>query len=132
MTHATLIFVQLIMVLMAYYLRNHWMSPPAREEEGIFRIGLPLFALAGLYAGNRLFQRRLKLAQGQATLARKLFYYRGALHYRYILWSLPSLLAVAVWFFTGTWMYLLVTALFVALLLVYRPDIDRARRELKL
>lgn len=132
MIHATLIFLQVILVLTAYYFRNHWMIPPESEEEGIFRIGVPLVALAGLYAGNRLFQRRLKQAHGQANLVRKLYYYRGALYYRYILWSLPSLLAVLAWFLTGTWMYLLVTGLMLALLMVHRPDIDRARRELDL
>lgn len=130
--HATLIFVQVVLVLMAFYLRTHWIIQPAGVEEGVLRTGVPLFALAGLYVGNRLFQGRLKLAHGQSTLARKLYYYRWALYYRFILWSLPSLLAVVAWFHTGTWMYLLVTGLFVVLLVVHRPDIDRARRELEL
>ena len=130
--HATLIFLQVILLLVAVYMRNRWMIRQEGLEEGIFRIGVPLFALAGLYAGSRLFRLRLKLALGQSTLARKLFYYRWAFYYRSLLWSLPSVLAIVGWFFTGTWMYLGVTGLFVALLVVHRPDIDRARRELKL
>ena len=130
--HATLIFMQVILLLMAIYLRNRWMIMPEGLDGGIFRIGVPLFALAGLYGGHKLFKRRLKLAFNQSTLAGKLLFYRRGFYYRSVLWSLPSLLAIAAWLLTGVWMYPGVTALFVALLVVHRPDIDRARRELKL
>jgi len=132
MIHATLVFIQVILLLMTIYLRNRWMIMPEGLGGGLFRIGVPLFALLGLYGGNRLFKQRLKLALDQSTLARKLLYYRRGFYYRSILWSLPSLLAIVAWFVTGTWMYLGVTGLFVALLMAHRPDIDRARRELKL
>jgi hypothetical protein len=130
--HATLVFLQVVLLLLAIYLRNRWMRMPEGLDVGVLRMGVPLLALAGLYSGNRLFRRRLKQAFDQSTLARKLFYYRWGFYYRSIFWSLPSVLAIAAWFLTGVWMYLGVTALFVALLVVHRPDIDRARRELQL
>jgi hypothetical protein len=130
--HVTLVFVQLLLMLIAYYMRNTWSVSPQYPGLEFFRYLVPLLAAVGLYEGNKLYRRRLKKARNHATLAKKLVAYRRAFLYRCLFWIVPSLLAIAAFYFTGTWLYLLLSGLIVVVFVAHRPEMDKIRRELEI
>lgn len=128
--YASLVFGQVIFVLIAFYLRNEWLIHPEPGDVDIFRWIVPLFAAGSIYQGNAMFRKRLKEARQKPTFAKKMKDYRLALIVRYAFWEAPSLLAIAAYFLAGQWLYLSLSGLIILVFLAHRPDIDKARREL--
>jgi hypothetical protein len=128
--YVTLIFGQIIFALIAYYLRNEWLVDPQFGDIGVFSWIVPLFAAVSLYQGNAMYRKRVREARRKPTFGKKMEDYRLALVVRYAFWEAPSLLAIAAYYLTGQWFYLILTLLIILLFLGQRPDIDKARREL--
>jgi hypothetical protein len=130
--YVTLIFVQLIFILIALFLRTDMHAAPESGDFDIFKILVPLFVAGGVYEGNVLYRKRIRKASQQSTLAKKLKGYRLALMLRYAFWLAPSLFAIVAYFLTGNWMYLALSLIVILLFLAKRPGMDKARQELDL
>ena len=129
---STIIFIQLIFILMVIFLRTDWQVRPDFGKVNFLRYVAPLFAGYGLYQGNALFRRWLKRARQLPTLNRKLASYQRGLLLRYGLWMAPSLVAIAAYFLSGSWLYLALSGLIIVVFLINRPGMERVRRELEL
>ncbi|MBS3769891.1 MAG: hypothetical protein V5A47_09325 [Bacteroidales bacterium] len=130
--YINLIFIQLVFILMALYLRTEQFVGHEFGDFEFFKIIVPLFAGVGIYEGNVLYKRRIKEARKKPTLAEKLADYRLGLILRYILWIAPSLFAIAAYFLTGTWIYLAISGLIILVFLINRPGMDKTKEDLGL
>ena len=130
--YVTLIFAQLIFILIALFLRTDMHAAPESGDFKIFKILVPLFVGGGIYEGNILYRKRVRKAREQSTLAKKLNGYRVGLMLRYAFWIAPSLFAIVAYFLTGNWIYLALSVIVILVFLAHRPGVDKARKELDL
>ncbi|MGM0530168.1 MAG: hypothetical protein ACQER7_02315 [Bacteroidota bacterium] len=130
--YINLIFLQLIFILMALYLRTEQYVGHEFDDFEFFKIIVPLFAGGGIFEGNVLYKRRIKKAKKKFTLAGKLADYRLALMFRYTLWIAPSLFAIVAYFLTGNWIYLAISGLVILVFLINRPGMDKIKEDLGL
>ena len=130
--YVTLIFAQLIFILIVLFLRTDMHAAPESGNFGIFKILVPLIVGGGIYEGNVLYRKRVRKAREQSTLAKKLEVYRLALMLRYAFWIAPSLFAIVAYFLAGNWMYLALSVIVILLFLANRPGMDKARQDLDL
>jgi|GEM_PF-3027880 len=130
--YVTLIFAQLIFILIALFLRTDMHAAPESGDFEIFKILVPLIVGGGIYEGNVLYRKSVRKAREQSTFAKKLNGYRGALMLRYAFWIAPSLFAIVAYFLAGNWIYLALSVIVILLFLVNRPGMDKARQELDL
>lgn len=130
--YINLIFLQLIFILIALYLRTEQYAGHEFGDFEFFKFVVPLFAGGGIYEGNVLYKRRIREARKKTTLGDKLADYRLALLFRYTLWVAPSLFAIVAYFLTGNWMYLAISGLLVLVFSAHRPGMDKAKQDLDL
>jgi uncharacterized membrane protein len=130
--YVTLIFFQLLLILLVLFLRTEGYARPEFAEIELLKLIVPLFVGAGVYEGYVRFQKRLKKAREMSTLDRKLTVYRLALIMRYIYWGIPSLLAIGAFFITGEWIHLGLSGLMIIVFLTNRPSVDKAKKDLEL
>ncbi len=130
--YVTLIFAQLIFILIALFIRTEMHAAPESGNFEIFKMLVPVFIAAGIYEGNVLYRKRLRKAVQQPTLAKKLENYRQGLMLRYAFWMAPSLFSIVAYFLTGNWIYLALSVIVILAFLAHRPGMDKARKELDL
>ncbi len=128
--HAALILAQLIFMVLALFLRAEGYISTGAGRFSYLSYILPVVFFAGLFAGNRVYKHKTKIASGKSTLAKKLNLYRKGIIKRYSVWIISSLLAIASYLLTGIWIYLALSGLIVVVFFANRPTIDRAKREL--
>jgi len=128
--HITLIFIQLIFMLVTLFLRVEDYINIGAGSFSYFSYILPVVVFAGLFAGNRIFKRTTKIASEKSTLVKKLKLYRKGVMIRYSLWIIPSLASIVAWFLTGNWIYLVLSGLIVVVFFVNRPTIERVKHDL--
>lgn len=128
--HAMLILVQLIFMVAALFLRAEGYINTGSEKFTYFSYILPVVVFAGLFAGNRIFYQKAKIASGKSTLGKKLTLYRKGIFLRYIFWVASSLASLTAWLLTGNWPYIALAGLVVIVFFANWPTIDRAKREL--
>jgi hypothetical protein len=128
--HAALILVQLIFVVAVLFIRAEGYINTGSEKFTYFSYLLPVLVFAGLFAGNRTFKQKVKVASGKSTLGKKLTLYRKGIFLRYIFWLVSSLASLAAWLLTGNWPYIALAGLVVIVFFANWPTVDRAKREL--
>jgi len=103
-----------------------------KEMNTTLLVVVPIFALAGIFASNFLFNTRLKQCILQTALKDKLDSYRSALIIKFALIEGPSFLSVIAYLLSGNVLFLGVIAILITILILQRPIKEKAIVELEL
>jgi hypothetical protein len=128
--HAALILVQLIFMVVALFMRAEGYINTGSEKFTYFSYILPVLVFAGLFAGNRIFNQKVKIALGKSTLGKKLTLYRKGVFIRHAFWIIPSISALAAYLLTGNWIYIALSGLIIIVFFANWPTIERVKHDL--
>jgi uncharacterized membrane protein len=128
--HAALILVQLFFIVAALFLRAEDYINAGSGEFTYFSYLLPVLVFAGLFAGNRIFNQKVKISSGKSTLGKKLTLYRKGVFIRHAFWIIPSISALAAYLLTGNWIYIALSGLIVIVFFTNWPTLERVKHDL--
>lgn len=94
-------------------------------------MGVALFAGVAIIAGAILFQKRVAFAFDK-PLADKLVLYRQGIILRFALLEFPGITSVLFYFLTNNYLYLMITATIVIVMMLNRPNDDSITQHLNL
>jgi hypothetical protein len=130
--HGALLMAQVMFGFVAYYLVANGNFGQSADLTGIFQVVASVLAVGGIAASMYVSKKLLKGFVQKKTLAEKLSAYRGPLLIRWALLEMPTMFSLVGYLLTGSYFFLLLAALMVALFVFNRPTPSAACADLEL
>ncbi len=107
-------------------------DPKSHSLDTVLLVAAPLSSMALLLVAHRLFQGRVKAAQGAAKLFEKMDAYQSATMLRFLLLDGAAFIQLIAFFLTENRIFLPITLVVATLFMLYRPTMDRFIRDMAL
>lgn len=101
------------------------------ESGGLVVILVALLAAGGFILGSFIFRKQIAESMGK-TMIEKLVIYRQAMIIRFALLEGPGLFSIVLFFFTGNYLYMVITGAMVLFMMLNRPTDDLIAQHLML
>lgn len=129
--HLALLSGQIIFALIAYAQAVKVFFGIRNMDDELIYI-VPLVAVIGFVASNRIFRQRMNALQHKKSLGEKMIGYQTALLFRYALLEVPTLLAIVAFWLNSNLFYLAIAGLLLLYFLMLRPTRDQFEQDLDL
>jgi len=128
-----LIGAQVFFCILSLFLHYVSKSDSGQQElRDIFIYIVPLIVFGGSFISYYVFRSMLSASKSMKALTDKMIGYRYALIIRYAFLEGPSFFAIIVYFLTGDWLFLTMSALIILLFLTIKPTPEKAVKDLQL
>lgn len=125
--HAALVMGQVLFAGVAYYIHSQQSQRQVASTGDDITLYLTVaMAIAGVAGGHVISTSKIKSLRNLKSLGEKLSGYRTALILRYALLEGPSLFALVNYLTSGNIIFLAISAMLVAITILFRPSKERA------
>ncbi len=130
--HLALVTGVVFFALISILLQAKGFGTVGQEIDNVLLIVVPIFVLAGIFASNFVFKKKLSEVRKKSNLKEKMEEYQSALIIKLALIEGPSFFAVITYLLTDNYIYLGLTAILIIVFIIYAPNKTKFITDLEL